>query len=34
MLVKNNQSSDDEPYQIGLENLRVMVYQQDYLRNI
>ena len=25
--VKNNHSSDDEPYQIGLENLRVMVYQ-------
>ena len=25
--VKNNQSSDDEPYEIGLESLRVMVYQ-------
>ncbi len=25
--VKNNQSNDDEPYQIGLESLRVLVYQ-------
>ena len=30
--IKNNESSGEDQYQIGLENLRVMIYQLGFFR--